>query len=232
MLSLSLSLSDRFPLTFSLRLQDCQWFRVGSEKLADKAEETEPEGLIALWILLDSIPCLGQSVPPASESANDFSRLSRCSIPYPLVLHLLSEILPFYAGLLYWKSSVKSLFWLLLGSSTVEAIQLQLVCCLGGLEYAKNGCLWIFFKPRSTAAADLAMWKQAEASRDARKSTILGMHSIVSCPMVVGGDIVPRPMMYIALTYDHRLIDGREAVFFLRRIKDVVEDPRRLLLDI
>lgn len=50
--------------------------------------------------------------------------------------------------------------------------------------------------------------------------------------MVVGGNVVPRPMMYIALTYDHRLIDGREAVFFLRSIKDVVEDPRRLLLDI
>ncbi|KAG6790195.1 hypothetical protein POTOM_006343 [Populus tomentosa] len=64
------------------------------------------------------------------------------------------------------------------------------------------------------------------------QSAILGMHSIVSRPMVVGGDVVPRPMMYIALTYDHRLIDGREAVFFLRRIKDVVEDPRRLLLDI
>ncbi|KAJ9551359.1 hypothetical protein OSB04_015404 [Centaurea solstitialis] len=64
------------------------------------------------------------------------------------------------------------------------------------------------------------------------QSAILGMHSIVSRPMVVGGNIVPRPMMYIALTYDHRLIDGREAVFFLRRIKDVVEDPRRLLLDI
>nr|XP_043628213.1 dihydrolipoyllysine-residue succinyltransferase component of 2-oxoglutarate dehydrogenase complex 2, mitochondrial [Erigeron canadensis] len=64
------------------------------------------------------------------------------------------------------------------------------------------------------------------------QSAILGMHSIVSRPMVVGGSIVPRPMMYIALTYDHRLIDGREAVFFLRRIKDVVEDPRRLLLDI
>lgn len=65
------------------------------------------------------------------------------------------------------------------------------------------------------------------------------MHSIVQRPMVVGGNVVPRggnvvprPMMYIALTYDHRLIDGREAVFFLRRIKDVVEDPRRLLLDI
>ncbi|XP_042054149.1 dihydrolipoyllysine-residue succinyltransferase component of 2-oxoglutarate dehydrogenase complex 2, mitochondrial-like isoform X2 [Salvia splendens] len=64
------------------------------------------------------------------------------------------------------------------------------------------------------------------------QSAILGMHSIVSRPMVVGGNIVPRPMMYIALTYDHRLIDGREAVFFLRRIKDVVEDPHRLLLDV
>ncbi|XP_024986269.1 dihydrolipoyllysine-residue succinyltransferase component of 2-oxoglutarate dehydrogenase complex 2, mitochondrial-like [Cynara cardunculus var. scolymus] len=64
------------------------------------------------------------------------------------------------------------------------------------------------------------------------QSAILGMHSIVNKPMVVGGEIVSRPMMYIALTYDHRLIDGREAVFFLRRIKDVVEDPRRLLLDI
>ncbi|KAE9596371.1 putative dihydrolipoyllysine-residue succinyltransferase [Lupinus albus] len=64
------------------------------------------------------------------------------------------------------------------------------------------------------------------------QSAILGMHSIVSRPMVVGGNVVPRPMMYIALTYDHRIIDGREAVFFLRRIKDIVEDPRRLLLDI
>ncbi|KAG0502722.1 hypothetical protein HPP92_002794 [Vanilla planifolia] len=64
------------------------------------------------------------------------------------------------------------------------------------------------------------------------QSAILGMHSIVSRPMVVGGVVVPRPMMYIALTYDHRLIDGREAVYFLRRIKEVVEDPRRLLLDL
>ncbi|XP_050247991.1 dihydrolipoyllysine-residue succinyltransferase component of 2-oxoglutarate dehydrogenase complex 2, mitochondrial-like isoform X1 [Quercus robur] len=64
------------------------------------------------------------------------------------------------------------------------------------------------------------------------QSAILGMHSTVTRPMVFGGNIVPRPMMYIALTYDHRLIDGREAVFFLHRIKDVVEDPRRLLLDI
>lgn len=58
------------------------------------------------------------------------------------------------------------------------------------------------------------------------------MHSIVNRPMVVGGQIVSRPMMNVALTYDHRLIDGREAVLFLRRVKDVVEDPRRLLLDI
>ncbi|CAB4274182.1 unnamed protein product [Prunus armeniaca] len=64
------------------------------------------------------------------------------------------------------------------------------------------------------------------------QSAILGMHSIVNRPMVVGGNVVPRPMMYVALTYDHRLIDGREAVLFLRRIKDVVEDPRRLLLDV
>ncbi|KAG2565833.1 hypothetical protein PVAP13_7NG144500 [Panicum virgatum] len=64
------------------------------------------------------------------------------------------------------------------------------------------------------------------------QSAILGMHSIVQRPVVVNGDILARPMMYLALTYDHRLIDGREAVFFLRRIKDVVEDPRRLLLDI
>ncbi|RCV06556.1 hypothetical protein SETIT_1G172200v2 [Setaria italica] len=64
------------------------------------------------------------------------------------------------------------------------------------------------------------------------QSAILGMHSIVQRPMVVDGKITARPMMYLALTYDHRLVDGREAVLFLRRIKDVVEDPRRLLLDI
>jgi len=58
------------------------------------------------------------------------------------------------------------------------------------------------------------------------------MHSIQKRPVVVGKDIVARPMMYVALTYDHRLIDGREAVFFLRAVKDNVEDPRRLLLDL
>lgn len=64
------------------------------------------------------------------------------------------------------------------------------------------------------------------------QSAILGMHAVQQRPMVVGKEVVPRPMMYVALTYDHRLIDGREAVMFLRRIKDVVEDPRRLLLDL
>ena len=64
------------------------------------------------------------------------------------------------------------------------------------------------------------------------QSAILGMHAIVQRPVVLNGQIVARPMMNIALTYDHRLIDGREAVTFLRRIKDVVEDPRRLLLDV
>ncbi|CAM6092416.1 unnamed protein product [Calypogeia fissa] len=64
------------------------------------------------------------------------------------------------------------------------------------------------------------------------QSAILGMHSIQKRPVVLGKDIVARPMMYVALTYDHRLIDGREAVLFLRAIKDMVEDPRRLLLDL
>ncbi|KAG0593849.1 hypothetical protein M758_UG024900 [Ceratodon purpureus] len=64
------------------------------------------------------------------------------------------------------------------------------------------------------------------------QSAILGMHSIQKRPVVVGNEIVSKPMMYVALTYDHRLIDGREAVLFLRAVKDNVEDPRRLLLNI
>eukprot|EP00879_Flechtneria_rotunda_P007677 GHRR01008050.1.p1 GENE.GHRR01008050.1~~GHRR01008050.1.p1 ORF type:complete len:443 (+),score=198.63 GHRR01008050.1:503-1831(+) len=64
------------------------------------------------------------------------------------------------------------------------------------------------------------------------QSAILGMHNITQRAMVVNGKIEARPMMYIALTYDHRLIDGREAVTFLKRIKEVVEDPRRLLLGV
>jgi 2-oxoglutarate dehydrogenase E2 component (dihydrolipoamide succinyltransferase) len=58
------------------------------------------------------------------------------------------------------------------------------------------------------------------------------MHKIDKRPVVVDDQIVIRPMMYLALSYDHRIIDGREAVSFLKRIKDVVEDPRRLLLGV
>ncbi|KAK9810434.1 hypothetical protein WJX72_010663 [[Myrmecia] bisecta] len=64
------------------------------------------------------------------------------------------------------------------------------------------------------------------------QSAILGMHSINQRAMVINGQIVPRPIMNVALTYDHRLIDGREAVTFLKRVKEVIEDPRRLLLDV
>jgi len=64
------------------------------------------------------------------------------------------------------------------------------------------------------------------------QSAILGMHAINQRPAVVGKESPPRPIMNIALTYDHRLIDGREAVTFLKRIKEVIEDPRRLLLSV
>ena len=64
------------------------------------------------------------------------------------------------------------------------------------------------------------------------QSAILGMHSIQQRPVVVNGEIVARPMMYVALTYDHRIIDGREAVQFLVSIKNSLEDPGRLLLQI
>uniref|UniRef100_A0A9J8CJU3 Dihydrolipoyllysine-residue succinyltransferase component of 2-oxoglutarate dehydrogenase complex, mitochondrial n=2 Tax=Cyprinus carpio TaxID=7962 RepID=A0A9J8CJU3_CYPCA len=63
------------------------------------------------------------------------------------------------------------------------------------------------------------------------QSAILGMHGIFDRPVAIAGKVEIRPMMYVALTYDHRLIDGREAVTFLRKIKSVVEDPRVLLLD-
>jgi 2-oxoglutarate dehydrogenase E2 component (dihydrolipoamide succinyltransferase) len=65
---------------------------------------------------------------------------------------------------------------------------------------------------------------------NAPQSAILGMHKIQERPMVVGGQIVVRPMMYLAVTYDHRIIDGREAVQFLVAIKDCLEDPGRMLL--
>uniref|UniRef100_A0A2K5QU90 Dihydrolipoyllysine-residue succinyltransferase component of 2-oxoglutarate dehydrogenase complex, mitochondrial n=1 Tax=Cebus imitator TaxID=2715852 RepID=A0A2K5QU90_CEBIM len=64
------------------------------------------------------------------------------------------------------------------------------------------------------------------------QSAILGMHAIFDRPVAIGGKVEVRPMMYVALTYDHRLIDGREAVTFLRKIKAAVEDPRVLLLDL
>jgi 2-oxoglutarate dehydrogenase E2 component (dihydrolipoamide succinyltransferase) len=64
------------------------------------------------------------------------------------------------------------------------------------------------------------------------QSGILGLHAIQDRPVAVNGQVVIRPMMYVALTYDHRIIDGREAVSFLRTIKEVVEDPSRLFLEI
>jgi len=64
------------------------------------------------------------------------------------------------------------------------------------------------------------------------QSGILGMHKIMDRPMVVGGQIVARPMMYLALSYDHRIVDGKEAVTFLVRVKEALEDPRRLLMDL
>jgi 2-oxoglutarate dehydrogenase E2 component (dihydrolipoamide succinyltransferase) len=64
------------------------------------------------------------------------------------------------------------------------------------------------------------------------QSGILGMHKIQERPMVVGGQIVARPMMYLALSYDHRIVDGKGAVTFLVRVKESLEDPRRLLMDL
>ncbi|KAG9285900.1 hypothetical protein G9A89_013325 [Geosiphon pyriformis] len=64
------------------------------------------------------------------------------------------------------------------------------------------------------------------------QSAILGMHAVKERPVAINGKVEVRPMMYIALTYDHRLVDGREAVTFLKTVKEQVEDPRRLLLSI
>ncbi|GFG29709.1 hypothetical protein Cfor_03301, partial [Coptotermes formosanus] len=64
------------------------------------------------------------------------------------------------------------------------------------------------------------------------QSAILGMHAIFDRPVAMKGQVVIRPMMYVALTYDHRLVDGREAVLFLRKIKSAVEDPRTILLGV
>jgi 2-oxoglutarate dehydrogenase E2 component (dihydrolipoamide succinyltransferase) len=67
---------------------------------------------------------------------------------------------------------------------------------------------------------------------NAPQSGILGMHRIEDRPVVRGGQIVIRPMMYLALSYDHRIIDGKEAVTFLVRVKESIEDPQRLIMDL
>jgi 2-oxoglutarate dehydrogenase E2 component (dihydrolipoamide succinyltransferase) len=64
------------------------------------------------------------------------------------------------------------------------------------------------------------------------QSAVLGMHSIQERPVAINGEVVIRPMMYVALTYDHRIVDGREAVTFLKRIKDAVEAPTRMLIEV
>ncbi|MBT7648561.1 MAG: dihydrolipoamide succinyltransferase, partial [Rhodospirillaceae bacterium] len=64
------------------------------------------------------------------------------------------------------------------------------------------------------------------------QSGILGMHKIQERPVAINGEVVVRPMMYLALSYDHRIIDGREAVTFLVRVKDAIEDPQRLLFEV
>ena len=64
------------------------------------------------------------------------------------------------------------------------------------------------------------------------QSAILGLHAIIDRPVAVGGQVVIRPMMYLALSYDHRLVDGRDAVTFLVKVKQAIEDPARLLLSI
>jgi len=67
---------------------------------------------------------------------------------------------------------------------------------------------------------------------NAPQSAILGMHNIIQRPVAINGEVVIRPMMYVALSYDHRIIDGRESVSFLVRVKELLEDPTRLLLDV
>jgi 2-oxoglutarate dehydrogenase E2 component (dihydrolipoamide succinyltransferase) len=64
------------------------------------------------------------------------------------------------------------------------------------------------------------------------QSGILGMHSIQERPIALNGEVVIRPMMYVALTYDHRVVDGREAVTFLVRIKECIENPARMLIEV
>ena len=67
---------------------------------------------------------------------------------------------------------------------------------------------------------------------NAPQSGILGMHKIQERPMAIGGKVEVRPMMYLALSYDHRIVDGKEAVTFLVRVKESLEDPARLVMDL
>jgi 2-oxoglutarate dehydrogenase E2 component (dihydrolipoamide succinyltransferase) len=67
---------------------------------------------------------------------------------------------------------------------------------------------------------------------NAPQSGILGMHKIQERPVVIDKQVVVRPMMYLALSYDHRIVDGKEAVTFLVRVKEGLEDPERMLLDL
>ena len=64
------------------------------------------------------------------------------------------------------------------------------------------------------------------------QSAILGMHTIQKRPIAIRDQVVIRPMMYLALSYDHRIVDGREAVSFLVRMKECIEDPQRIMLDV
>ncbi len=64
------------------------------------------------------------------------------------------------------------------------------------------------------------------------QSGILGLHAIQERPVARDGQVVIRPMMYVALTYDHRIVDGREAVTFLKRIKEVIEEPMRMMMEV
>ena len=64
------------------------------------------------------------------------------------------------------------------------------------------------------------------------QSGILGLHAIQHRPVARDGNVVIRPIMYVALTYDHRIVDGREAVAFVRHVRDVVENPARMLMEI
>jgi 2-oxoglutarate dehydrogenase E2 component (dihydrolipoamide succinyltransferase) len=67
---------------------------------------------------------------------------------------------------------------------------------------------------------------------NAPQTAILGMHKIEERPIALAGEVVIRPMMYLALSYDHRIIDGKESVHFLVRVKELLEDPGRMLLDV